>query len=85
MDDFFFAQNFSEYLDSLERLMVGFKEKKIGLNVNKCFTLRIEVQWCGREVYRYLWKFPMKLFDKILKANRPTYVHELAQMLYVSN
>lgn len=86
-DTLVFSKTFDEFLDSFERILKEFKSKKVRLNLEKCKLLRVSVEYCGREVSRTGWKFPLHFYEKILylKTSKSIYTHLLLQAMYVMN
>ena len=76
---------FKELYSAYEKLLRQVIEKRIRLNVKRCTFVKRRIEWCGRVIEDSKWNFLDKHYDKLLKAPRPKYASELAQMLYLAN
>ena len=74
---------FKELYLAYERLLKQAIGKRMRVNVKKCTFVKRNIEWCARTIENSKWNFLDKYYDKLLKAPRPKYASELAQMLYL--
>lgn len=67
-----------------EIVLISFKKKKVRFNVKKCKLLRSSAAHCGRLISQTGWG-SLNYSNKILTANEPNCVHEIAQDIYIMN
>eukprot|EP00924_Labyrinthula_sp_SR-Ha-C_P007073 snap_masked-scaffold_8-processed-gene-8.44-mRNA-1 protein AED:1.00 eAED:1.00 QI:0/-1/0/0/-1/1/1/0/364 len=80
-----YSSTFQKYLENLSEFLERFISLTLRLNIDKCFPLQREVEWCGRNISHRGWNFSSKYFDKILDMKKPYYCHQLAQALHLAN
>eukprot|EP00924_Labyrinthula_sp_SR-Ha-C_P004037 augustus_masked-scaffold_3-processed-gene-11.43-mRNA-1 protein AED:1.00 eAED:1.00 QI:0/0/0/0/1/1/4/0/1016 len=80
-----YSTTFQNYLVNLSQFLDRFISLNLRLNIDKCFSLKKEVEWCGRKISKENWNFSEKYFNKIMDMKRPYFCHQLAQALHLAN
>ena len=83
-DTCLYGTEVSKFINSVKRLLQQVIIKKVRLNIEKCFLLNSEVEWCGRLISHRSWQMHPKYYDRILKVGKPRYVDELQQAFYTA-
>eukprot|EP00924_Labyrinthula_sp_SR-Ha-C_P001742 snap_masked-scaffold_64-processed-gene-0.37-mRNA-1 protein AED:0.39 eAED:0.40 QI:0/0/0/1/1/1/2/0/1625 len=84
-DTLLFSESFEKYILLLDAFLNKLTQLNLRLNISKCSFYDTEAIWCGRTINRFGWRFSEKYYNKILETPRPTFAHELAQVLYLCN
>ena len=84
-DTLLYSTDVPSYLAALTKFLRQMILKGRRLNVKKCSFIGTEMSWCGRLISNKGWRYSDKYFNKLLKMPRPSFQHELAQMLYLCN
>eukprot|EP00924_Labyrinthula_sp_SR-Ha-C_P000157 snap_masked-scaffold_39-processed-gene-2.51-mRNA-1 protein AED:1.00 eAED:1.00 QI:0/-1/0/0/-1/1/1/0/325 len=80
-----YVESFKSLLHIHESLLKQAAKMKVRFNLRKLGLCEPITIWCGREIKHGRWNFDPSFNDKILNLPKPSYQHELAQLVYLCN
>eukprot|EP00924_Labyrinthula_sp_SR-Ha-C_P003155 augustus_masked-scaffold_15-processed-gene-0.43-mRNA-1 protein AED:1.00 eAED:1.00 QI:0/0/0/0/1/1/2/0/2053 len=84
-DSIIMGGTMQELYDNTSKFLVQIQRKELRLNVEKCELVADKLTFCGREVNKDDWSFDNSYAKGLLERVKPTYLYELAQLIYTAN
>ena len=84
-DTLIYSEDFDKYCETLDAFLKSTTKMAVRLNIRKCEFIAREIEWCGRYLTHGRWGFQKRYFNKILQMEKPQYVHQIAQVIYLCN
>eukprot|EP00924_Labyrinthula_sp_SR-Ha-C_P006998 augustus_masked-scaffold_8-processed-gene-6.62-mRNA-1 protein AED:0.40 eAED:0.40 QI:0/-1/0/1/-1/1/1/0/1501 len=83
-DTCLFAKTEEEYLGLISRFILQLQEKQIRMSLKKCVFAAKQIEYCGRRITSRGWSYLEEYYAKILRTTKPTYHHQMAEILYLA-
>ena len=79
-----YSETFDGLVDNLDKYLAQLRKLDLRLGARKVILYAKKIVFCGREISEGTWTFEKKYWDKVLKIDRPTKLHELSQVIYLA-
>eukprot|EP00924_Labyrinthula_sp_SR-Ha-C_P002457 maker-scaffold_16-augustus-gene-5.18-mRNA-1 protein AED:0.67 eAED:0.67 QI:0/0/0/1/0.5/0.33/3/0/2013 len=84
-DTVLFALDVRAYMTLLRSFLKAIIDKRLRLNIGKCDLIAQSAVFCGHKLTKDGYRLDDTYLKKLMERPKPTYVHELAQLIYLGN